>query len=688
MHSSPTWRGPLALALAAALVPPAAALTTAAATAAGPSTELLSVSSTGTKGDSDSQQPVITPDGRWAAFWGHARNLVAPASNGAGNVFLRDRLRGETRQVSLGPGGVQPNGESSQPSISDDGRFVAFYSTATNLADSPGGFQGYLYDRDQGSIRRISTNVAPTSFYTLVNTIRVSGDGRRVVYTANTADASRSDVFVAEVAGGAPRRLAEPAPGVQANASVSNGSLSGDARFAAYATAANNLVPSDANGYSDVFVENLETGAKERVSLTSTDGEADASSALPSLDRDGCTVVFASSATNLVAGATSRDSKAFVRDRCTGDTEAASVSNLGVVGANSGRPSISGDGCVVAFVTRDALLPAPVTRGVAVRDRCAGLTSRVDLSTAGEPSNGAATPGVELGGLHGRYIAFGSSGTNLSGADGDALLDAFVRDRANNIAPATVLVVSQQGARVTVDVSGSRDPDGYQLSGSTSFGDGSADAGGLVVSHDYARSGTYTVAVTVTDADGATARAFQAVTVPDPPAGGGPAGPGPGADPGSVPGPGAGGGGGGGGTTRPAALRLSGARLSRSRFAVAPARGRAGGNAGATLTATLSEAATLTLSFERQLAGHRVRGRCVAGAPAGGRRRGRCALYRKAGTQSRAASAGRVSMPLSGRTSGGALQLGAHRLTVVARTADGRRAQAVLTFTVVARSAR
>lgn len=63
-------------------------------------------------------------------------------------------------------------------------------------------------------------------------------------------------------------------------------------------------------------------------------------------------------------------------------------------------------------------------------------------------------------------------------------------------------------------------------------------------------------------------------------------------------------------------------------------------------------------------------------------------LYRAAGTQRSSARAGRVSVPLSGRTSAGALRLGGHRLTVVARTADGRRAQAVLTFTVVARSAR
>lgn len=663
----------LALTLSAAL----ASVATSAATAAGPSTELVSVSSTGTKGNSDSYQPAISADGRWVAFTSFATNL-GTATNGRENVYLRDRLRGETRQVSVGVGGAQPNGSSSRATISASGRFVAFYSAATNLPGTPGGYQAWIYDRDLGTLRRVSTNVVPATPYNHVNDAEVSGDGRWVVFTGSSnVSPFRSDVFLYDVASGAVRRVAEPSPGVQASASVANGALSGDGRWVAYSTGTA-LAGSDTNGRGDVYVENIQTRAKERVSLTSVDGEANADSFSPALNHDGCVVAFSSSATNLVAGASGAGSKAFVRDRCAGDTEAVSVSNAGVVGTLSGQAVISGDGCTVAFATREVLVPAPGQLAIAVRDRCRGLTSRADVSTAGEPSNGAAAPSaVWIGGAHGRYVAFMSVGGNLAGVDGDAFFDIFVRDRANNVAPTAALQISQVGATVTVDASGSRDPDGYQLSGAVNFGDGSADANGLVVTHQYARGGTYTVALTVTDADGATARAFQTVTVPNPAPGGGGGG-------GS--GPGGGGGPGAGPGFRPAAPRLTATRLSRSRFAVAPARGRPAGNEGATFTASLSVAATVTLTVEREIAGRRVRGRCVAGSPRGGR--GRCVVYRMAGKVRRTASPGRVSVPLTGRFGRRSLRLGRHRLRVVATTSDGRRVQAVLMFTVVPRSAR
>ncbi|HST42860.1 MAG TPA: PKD domain-containing protein, partial [Conexibacter sp.] len=535
---------------------------TAAAPAADPSTDLVSVSSTGAKGNSDSYQPDISADGRWVAFSSFANNLV-PGGSGRESIYLRDRLRGETRLVSAGAGGAPPNGASSRASISDDGRFVAFYSAATNLTESPGGYQAYVYDRDQGTVRRVSTNVAPTTYYRHVNDADVSGDGRWVAFHAANNDISRTDVFLYDVAGGAVRRLGEPSPGVQASSSVTSPSVSGDGRFVAYSSAAAGLVPGDLNSRGDVIVENIATGAKERVSLTSTDGESNGDSSSGVLDHDGCVVAFVSSATNLVAGASGAGSKAFVRDRCAGDTEAVSVSNAGEVGTVSGGPSISGDGCTVAFATRGVLVPAPGNLATAVRDRCRGLTSRADVSTAGEPSNGAAAPNsVSLGGVHGRYVAFMSTGGNLAGIDGDGVFDIFVRDRANNIAPTASLQLSQDGSSVTVDACGSRDPDGYQLSGAVSFGDGSPDAGGLAATHRYARGGSYTVALTVTDADGATARAFQTVTVPDPPAGGG-GGDGGGGGGGPMPpggGPGAPGSGPGGGSgARPPALRLTGA---------------------------------------------------------------------------------------------------------------------------------
>lgn len=625
------------------------------APAAAPTTSLLSLSSTGAKGDDWSFQAAVSADGRWVAFGSRADNLVSPPSTNAFNVFLRDRKSGETRQVNLVPGGGQPNADAGQPSISDDGRYVAFLSGATNLASSPGSLQAFVYDRSSGQIRRLSTNVTPGGFYDQVIEVSISRDGRKVVFLAwdflGTAT-MRADAFVVDVASGSVGRLAESAPGVQGNASVHQPTLSGDGRWAAYSSVASDLVPGDTNGTTDVFVENLETGARERVSVRGDGSQSNGSSTNPSIDASGCAIAFSSTATDMVVGAEVTGTKTFVRDRCEGNTEAASRTNAFVVETSEPGPRVSGDGCSVAY-----LRGPPATRSMIVRDLCVGLTERIDVSTSGEPANGAVDTSIfNLGGAKGRFAVFASQASNLDGADSGTGLDVFLRDRAaQNTAPKAVVSVTAAGNRVTVDATGSSDPDGYVLSGTIGFGDGSPEVTGLTASHDYTRGATYTVAVTVTDADGVTDRIYQAITVPDavsPPAGGGP--------PPTTGGP-------SDGTPR-TALRLSGARLSRSAFAVVPAGGRPGGTRGATLSATLSDASTLSMTFSRRVKGRRSNGRCTANA----RKGAPCTVYQRVGATTRKLQRGAARIALTGRVGSTTLAPGTYRLELRARAPDGR----------------
>jgi hypothetical protein len=143
MNPHPRFRSVLACLAVFALGLPAAFAQT---------TECVSVNSRGIHGSSASWYPSISSDGRFVAFEIYATNLVPGDSNNAYDVFVHDRQTGQTTRVSVDSGGLQGNGHSSDPSISSDGRFVAFYGFATNLVPGDTNGQPDVFVRDRNPI--------------------------------------------------------------------------------------------------------------------------------------------------------------------------------------------------------------------------------------------------------------------------------------------------------------------------------------------------------------------------------------------------------------------------------------------------------------------------------------------------------------------------------------------------------
>src|SRR5436190_3414638 len=161
----------------------------AAAQAAPGFTELDSMSSTGVQGNQDSELPAVSGDGRYVAFASLSDNLVPGDSNGAVDVFVRDRLTGTTERVSVSSTGVQGNAGSGLlngmggPSLSADGRYVAFDSQASNLVkgDTNNAIDVFVRDRLTGTTERDS--VASDGAQGSGEEATISDDGNRVAFT-------------------------------------------------------------------------------------------------------------------------------------------------------------------------------------------------------------------------------------------------------------------------------------------------------------------------------------------------------------------------------------------------------------------------------------------------------------------------------------------------------------------------
>ncbi len=393
-------------------------------------TELVSVATDGTPGNDYSILTSMSSDGRFVAFYSAASNLVPDDTNNAVDIFVRDRQTGTTELVSIATDGTLANDDSLWPSISDDGRYVAFSSWSSNLVPNNNSFEPYNYYQLQKFVRD-----RQTGFTELVS---VATDGT----PANNTTGSYSWVT----------------------------SISPDGRYVAFMTAAGNLVPNDNDNDFDIFVRDLQQGTTELVSVISNDFSDDYwRPGIPSISADGRYIAFSAYDSRLLAPFPnysddyndetayydardayyeSYDRKTFIRDLQTGVTELVSVASNGTPGNKNsdrygwGEPSISADGRYVAFGSEASNLVSGDTNNspdIFVRDRQTGITELVSVATDGSPGNPLINklslinfdPSLSA---DGRYVVFFSRASNLVPNDTNDSVDLFVRDRGKSAA--------------------------------------------------------------------------------------------------------------------------------------------------------------------------------------------------------------------------------------------------------------
>ncbi len=311
------------------------------------------------------------------SFVSYASNLVAGDTNGISDIFVKDLQTGAIVRASTAADGTEANNHSGGAlSISADGRYVTFYSDASNLVAGDVNGIGDIFAKDlqTGAIVRASTAADGTEANGYSSgSSSISADGRYVVFTSYasnlvTGDTNDStDIFVKDLQTGVIVRVNTAADGTEANIGTGDdASISADGRYVVFSSGATNHVAEDTNGTADVFVKDLQTGAIVRVSTAADGTEANDGSGSTSISADGRYVTFLSSATNLVAGDTNGLVDIFVKDLQTGaiarvntTADGMQVNNYYIDGA-----SISADGRYIAFFNDASNLLAGDTNGV------------------------------------------------------------------------------------------------------------------------------------------------------------------------------------------------------------------------------------------------------------------------------------------------------------------------------------
>lgn len=341
--------------------------------------------------------PTISADNRFVAFSSFDSRVVSHGdTNAFADIFVRDRQTGVNVRVSVSSEGLESNGNSSNPVISGNGRFIVFSSEATNLVAN-----------DTNGLRDIFVHDTQTSETSRVN---IDSNGIETINTGFFSNSFRSDI-------------------------------SNDGRFVVFSTAATNLVENDTNNLSDVFLHDRNTGITVRVSENENGDNSNGDSTNPSISPDGRYVAFQTSAGNLVNGENDNALGLFTSQVVLKDLETGAITrvNKDANGQNtdgsSFTPDVSTDGRFIAFISTATNLTTGDTNGVAdafVYDRALDTTSRISVDSNGTESNGQTFSGISISD-NGRFVTYISEADNLVDDDTNELRDVFKFDRRKRI---------------------------------------------------------------------------------------------------------------------------------------------------------------------------------------------------------------------------------------------------------------
>lgn len=344
-----------------------------------------------------------------------------------GQLWLYDRVAGASRLLTHDSAGGYGNGHSDYPAVSGDGRYVAFRSIATNLGDAPVtplSTNIYVYDRVLDSIELVSRSLTgqSTESWALMGVPTISDDGRFVAFPCSSGqlvegdDDGATDFFVRDRQAGTTRLVSDSSGAVPDTAYKSDSAISGNGRFLAVVSG----TAADPDNRKGIFVHDLSTGSIERADLSSTGAPGNSFVHGVDISDDGRFVAFSSFADNLLP-VPENTMQVFVRDRVAKTLELASVNGSGEAGSSSSYEArLSSDGRFVVFQSWAPNLTAHQKAtgygDLYVHDRRSGQTSLLSVALDGHTTGDGPSDSYGLSG-DGSTLVFLSAATDLVAGD-------------------------------------------------------------------------------------------------------------------------------------------------------------------------------------------------------------------------------------------------------------------------------
>ncbi len=416
-------------------------------------TRLISVAANGGFANGASTDPVMTPDGTCVAFISAASNLVAGDTNGIPDVFVRDLITQTTWLISVGATGT--NVTTATPVITPDGRYVAFFSTATNLVPAvPATTLGEVYVRDRlaGITTWASTNAAAIAYTNFLFQLysqngvpayhpRLSADGQHVVFKIGQTSLSAGNMILRyDLATATTTVINSNTNGIGMALNLDDGfgpEMTPDGNYVVYVKLEGTA--SSALGYSSVHVWNAQTKTDTLISDPGTNGAITSTSVQPVFSADDSSVVFLSNTTNLPGNVVAGGFHIYLRNLTNNNLQLVDVDTNGIASSDDATTSfsVSSDGQYVAFDSPDGSLVGGddnQASDVFVRDLVGNTTELIstqDATVIPQTGDNSGVSEVSVS-TNGQWVAFASEADDLVPNDTNDLPDVFVRDLLAN----------------------------------------------------------------------------------------------------------------------------------------------------------------------------------------------------------------------------------------------------------------